>query len=251
MKKKVKMLLLVAIIMLGICKNVYASGDVYYTTANGIDLNREEYEFLTTFYWPGYPDVMTMDQYREFVDLDLVNSDLTIETYTESQQELLGPGLPTQGTSITTPAKKLQIGAACLPTKCIMSLVATWLVDPSVTSWDVIGAYVDDVTLISHSHTYVSTNNYTYYFDNIQANTDGFGNSVKLPDTGTDYIVNTAFTVSRGGTVYGSYQHATEDTTLANSQLYNISFSGYGNVFDFYSTVEDIYDGMPGVDIDV
>ena len=132
-----------------------------------------------------------------------------------------------------------------------ISLVNTWLIDPSVTSWDVIGAYLDGVELKAHSHTYVSTTNYTYYFENLQTESDGLGNSVKLPDTGSDMIINMDFTVSRGGTVYGSYQHATEDTTLANSKLYNIDFSGYGNVFDFYGTALDLYDEMPGVDIDV
>ena len=250
MNKKVIMLLLVAIAIFGITTNVYAE-EAYYTTQNGIELSREEYEFLTTFYWPGYPDVMTKAQYEEFVDLDLVNSDITIKTYEEPVNELQGPGLEQRSTSHTTSTKHLQIGAACLPTKCIMSLVNTWLIDPSVTSWDVIGAYLSGVTLKSHSHTYVSSDSYTYYFDNLDIQTNGFGNSVELPDDESDLIVNTSFTVSRGGTVFGSYQHATENTTLANSRLYNISFSGYGNVFDFYSTAVGVYDGMNGVDIDV
>lgn len=249
MNKKVIMLLLVAIAILGF-KNVYAE-EAYYTTQNGIELNREEYEFLTTFYWPGYPDVMTRAQYEEFVDLDLLNSDIEIKTYSEAAPQLQGPGLEQQSTSTSTSAKTLQIGKACLPTKCIMSLVNTWHFDPSITSWDVIGAYLDGVSLISHSHTYVSTANTTSYFTNLQFENDGFGNSVKLPNSGTGFIINTSFTVTRGGEVYGSYQHATEDTTLANSQLYHIDYGGYGSVFDFYGTAEGIYDEMNGVNIDV
>ena len=28
----------------------------------------KEYDFLTTFYWSGYPDLMTQAQYDEFVE---------------------------------------------------------------------------------------------------------------------------------------------------------------------------------------
>ena len=248
--KKVLMLLLVAITILGISTNVYAE-DAYYTTQNGIELTRDEYEFLTTFYWPGYPDVMTRAQYDEFVELDLVNSDVTIKTSNDMQSGFVGPINNPQGTTSTTQGKTVQIGKACLPTKCIMSLVATWHTQPAITSWDVIGAYFHNVSLISHSHTYVSTDSYTYYFDNLQTATNGFGNSVLLPENGTNYIINTAFTVTKGGTVFGSYQHAMDNISLANSKLYTFSLNGAGNVFNFYGAAVDMYDEMNGVDIDV
>lgn len=250
MRKRGFWLLLVAIVVMGFSINVYAE-NAYYTTANGIELNREEYEFLTTFYGTPYVDIMTRDQYDEFIEEDLLHSDVTYKTVTPSNTVLINPGNNINSSSTSTQAKTLQIGAACLPTKCIMSLVNTWHVDPGTTSWDVIGAWFDDVSLISHSHTYVSSDYYTYYFNNIKTEADGIGNSVKLPDDDSNLIINMAFTVTRGGTVYGSYQHAIEDTTLANSQLYNIDFSGYGNVFDFYSTAIGVYDQMNGVDIDV
>lgn len=252
MKNKLLILSLVMIFVLGISINVYAE-DVYYTTPNGIELTREEYDFLTDFYGAGYLNVMSQDQYDEFVELDLMNSDVTIKKSTAPSTILIRPGNVSspQSNSTSTQAKTLQIGAACLPTKCIISLVNTWHVEPSVTSWDVIGTYLDDVTLLSYSHTYVSTSNTTLYYDNRVYDTNGFGNSVKLPDYGTNMIVNMAFNVSRDGTVYGSYQHAAQETTLANSQLYNIDFGGYGAVFDFYGTAFGIYDGMNGVDVDV
>ena len=253
MSKKILKVLLVAVFAVGITKNVYAENDVYYRTANGIDLSREEYEFLTSFYWDGYPDVMTKDQYEEFVNLDLINSDVEYKVYPETSSEnFIGPVDNPRSTSHSTSAKTLQIGKACLPTKCIMSLVNTWHGDPSVTSWDVIGAYMTgNSSLLSHSHTYVSTTNTTTYFNNLSTATNGIGNSVNLPDDGENLIINMAFTVSRGGRVYGSYQHAMTNTTLANSQLYNFSLGGAGGVFDFYGTAFGVYDEMNGVDIDV
>ena len=252
MKKRGFWLLLVAIVVMGFTKNVYASGDVYYTTNNGIDLSREEYEFLSSFYGRPYVDIMTQDQYDEFIREDLLHSDVTYKTRTIKKSALVNPGNMPRSTYNKEGPKYVQIGAACLPTKCIMSLVANWEdEDPGTTSWDVIGAWFDDVAYISHSHTYVSTSNTTAYFTNLKLEADGIGNSVYLPEEGTNFIINMAFSVTRGGTVYGSYQHAMEDTTLVNSQLYTLDFSGYGNVFDFYSTAVGVYDQMNGVDIDV
>ena len=88
------------------------------------------------------------------------------------------------------------------------------------------------------------------WFNNLKT-TNGIGNSVELPSTGEDIIVDTCFTVTRGGTVYGSYQHAMQSTTLANSQNYTLDYLGYGGVFLYYGNAIGIYDGMNGVDIDV
>ena len=250
--KKTLMLLLVAIMLFGISINVNAE-DAYYTTANGIELTREEYEFLTTFYWSGYPDVMTRDQYEELVEDDVFSAEIVTESSNGLGSGFIGPVNQPQGNPSTENGRTLQIAKACLPTKCYMSLVATWHLDPSVLGWDVIGAYLYNATLIAHSHTYVSTNAYTYYFDNLKTdeNGHGLGNSILLPENGTDYIINMSFTTTKGGTVFGSYQHAMQDTTLANSKLYTFSIGGYGNVFNFYGTAEDIYDQATGVDIDV
>ena len=251
MKKKLQVLgiLLTAIFTIGISKNVYAK-EVYYTTAQGIELTREEYDFLTTFYWSGYPDLMTQAQYDEFVEQNLLTSDVTIKKYTDTRPTL-GTVNQNRSTSHSTSAKTLQIGSACLPTKCIMSMLVTWHVDPATKSWDVIGAYFSGVTLKSYSHTYVSTTTQTGYYTNLQTATNGIGNSVKLLEDGDDILISMGFTVTRGGTVYGSYQHAMNDTTLANSMLYNFSIGGYGGVFDFYGTAVGVYDDMNGVDIDV
>ena len=81
--------------------------------------------------------------------------------------------------------------------------------------------------------------------------TNGLGNSVKLPDVGENIIINMAFTVTPGGTVYGSYQHAMQNTTLANSQNYTLDYLGEGGVFLYNGNAVGVYDGMNGVDIDV
>ena len=247
--KKMVVLLLAVICIFGITKNVYAEG-AYYTTQNGIELTREEYEFLTTFYGEEYLDIMTKTMYEEFVQDDLINSDVEIKTYNEPQLSLLNPNMSPRSTSHSTPYKTVQISRGCLPTYCIINLKNTWHVSPSVRSWDNIGAYLDGVNLLQHYDTYVSSTAGDTFFSNLKT-TDGIGNSVKLPDTGENIIINMSFKVGRGGTVYGSYQHAMQNTTLANSQNYTLDYLGEGGVFLYYGNAIGVYDGMNGVDIDV
>ena len=247
--KKLVMMLLAVFCVFGITKNVYAE-EAYYTNPNGVELTREEYEFLTTFHNPIYPSIMTREMYDNFVESDLMNSEVQIVKYDEPQLALLNPGVPPTSQSHTTPYKTVQIGAGCTTDRCYMSVQNTWHVSPSVRSWDNIGAFFDGVSLISHDCTYVYSTAGVDWFNNLKT-TNGIGNSVKLPDVGENIIIDTEFTVTKGGTVYGSYQHAMQDTTLLNSQNYTLDILGYGNVFSYYGNAIGIYDGMNGVDIDV
>lgn len=248
--KKVIIALLAVLTIIGITTNVYAE-EVYYTTPNGIDLTREEYDFLTTFYGEHYLEVMTRDMYDEFVEDDLINSEVKIVKYDEPQLALLNPGISPDSQSHSTPAKTVQIGAACLDTYCIIDIQNNWHVSPSVRSWDNIGALLDGPYLISHNHTYVYSSMGTNFYNNLLISSHGLGNSVKLPTNGGNLIIDMAFKVTGTGTVYGSYQHAMQNTTLPNSQNYTVQIFGYGNVFAYYGTACGIYDGMNGVDIDI
>ncbi|MEG0977092.1 MAG: hypothetical protein RSF02_00895, partial [Bacilli bacterium] len=49
--------------------------------------------------------------------------------------------------------------------------------------------------------------------------------------------------------IYGAYEHAVDNMTLAQSQNYEISSVGMGNVINFYSSSYDHYDNTPGLDI--
>jgi len=247
--KKIVMLLLAVLCVFGITKNVYAE-EAYYTNPNGVELTREEYEFLTTFHNSVYPSIMTREMYDSFVESDLMNSEVQIVTYTEPQLPLLNPGLPPTSQSHSTSAKTVQIAAGCITDRCYVDIQNTWHESPYIRSWDNIGAFLDDVNLISHDGTYVYSTSGINWYSNLKT-TNGVGNSVKLPDTGENIIIDMAFTVGKGGTVYGSYQHAMQNTTLANSQNYTLDILGYGNAFSYYGTAIGVYDGMNGVDIDV
>lgn len=248
--KRVLLTLLAVFAVFGIVQNVYAE-EVYYTNSNGIELTREEYEFLNKFYGPYYTDNMTKAMYDEFIEYDLMNSEVEIKKYTIPTLPLLNPEMGYRSPNHVTQAKTLQIGSACFPTFCIMSLQNTWTESPYVRSWDNIGVYLDGVSLISHDGTYVGSTAGTNWYENLKTESDGVGNSVKLPDVGENIIIDMAFKVTRGGTVYGSYQHAMQNTTLLNSKNYTIDLLGEGGVFLYNGNAVGVYDGMNGVDIDV
>ena len=248
MKKMAFGLLLLIISIIGITKNVYASENVFYTTPNGIELTEEEYKFLTTFFWKEYPDIMTEEQYQDFVSRDLLTKQLKIKKVEIPDSPF---GTPTRSPSHSDPAKTLQIGSIC-STTCYTSLVATWTASPFTRSYDVIGAYFSGNALSSHQATYVySDATGAISYNNLKTATNGIGNSVKLPSVGENIIVNILFNATPGGTIFGSYQHAMQDVTLPVSQEYNFSLGGYGNVFDFYGNAAGKYYHMAGVDITV
>lgn len=241
MKKMLYGILLFAVIF---CfgMNVYAKENVYYTNDNGVELSEKEYNFLKTFFYENYPEIMTQDQYNDFIEKDLMSKKIQIKKIYDKDNSKS----PYHGTA----NKSLQISSAC-SSYCYMSLTATWFNSPSVRSYDVIGAYLSGPSLVSHDYTYVSSSAGYDYFYNVKQQSNGFGNSILLPSTGSNIVISQGFTLSGHGTVYGSYQHAAAPVTLAQSKNYNISFSGYGHVFDFYGTAVGMYDGMAGVDITI
>ena len=62
MRKKLIRIILLIITLMGININTYAKDSVYYTTPKGIELTKEEYNFLVNFYWQGYVDNMSEEQ---------------------------------------------------------------------------------------------------------------------------------------------------------------------------------------------
>lgn len=244
MKRRFLGFVLLMLFMMGISMNVNAlEKDTYYVTKKGIELTEEEYHFLTRFYWDEYPDIMSQKQYEEFKKSDLLTRELRVKT-TQDTGNSKSPLHETQ-------YKKLKISAACSSYDCNVNIHCYWKQDPAIRSWDVIGAYLSGITLGTHIQTYVSSSNGTSYYTNLNTTNSAIGNSVKLPSSGSSLNINTNFTTSRGGNIYGSYQHAMSNTTLAVSQLYYFSLGGYGNVFAFYGSAYGVYDGMAGVDLSV
>lgn len=215
--------------------------DAFYTNKYNVAFTKEQYDFISQFYWEGYQDNMERDDYQNFINSNIMNGEVeTVE---------LNDNMPRSST-VTAKNKNLKISKSC-STNCTISVVATWTSTPTTKSYDVIGAYLKNVNLVTTPITQAFSSTSTNKSTEIKKDGNGFGVSVLLPSFGNNYIVNQTYIVSKGGTVYASYQHATSTISLANSKKYTISLNGYGNVFSFTGLALSAYDGMNGVSISV
>ena len=212
----------------------------YYTNNNGVSLTEKEYNYVIDFYGDDYPSKMTAEDYNWIQKMDVNNRDYKIEKYYDNDTT-------TRSTHHQTSSKYLAISKACGST-CSVTIMLQWLKNPNVRSYDVIGARFVNTSLISGSATtLVSSSAGTSYYSNYRNFSNGFGNSVKLPTGATDISVQQTFNVQNSGTVYGSYQHAVGYISLEQSKKYSIDLNGSGNVFLFNSSVDDYFDQMGGV----
>lgn len=216
--------------------------EVFYTNKYGVKFTKEEYEFLTGLYWDEYPEIMLRDEYEKFKESNILGKEINVKVIQDN-------GTLTRGATHTTANKQLKIATTCSNT-CYSSVTLTWLNNPSVRSYDVMGAYFSGVSLVSEPSTKVMSSNSNFSANSIKRANNGIGVSFKLP-SGTNIIVNQTFSTTKGGKIYASYQHAISNTNLTTSQDYRFSTLGYGQVFLFNGNTRNIYDAMNGVDISI
>ena len=249
MKKALKVLVIVVCfsVILG-TKSVNAK-EVAYTNEKGFEFTQDEYNFFTKVYGQKFVQkYLDQDIYNQFPDTDFANAEVVTKVYStnESRQN------PSKDSPyFSSPAKSLQISKYCTSILCKIYVTATWLGDPTVKSYDDIGVYLDGPSRLGTATTVAYSDLTNNYAANTKYQTEGFGASVLLPQTGNDIIVLQTFNYTGTGTIYASYQHAMLNTTLAVAQSFNISDIGYGGVFDFYNNADLVYDNMNGVDLDV
>lgn len=244
--KKITMLLIVSIISFISLTTKTLAEESYYINSNNVSFTRDEYDFISNFIWNGYQDYMTESNFN-YIFGHGISPESFIE---ESNYEELGE-IALLSTTHSSASKTISIRKACSSSQCLISVVAEWKTIANVRSYDVMGAYLDGTNLIYAPETYIVSENGLEYSNEIKYDLHGFGVSFKLPNKNVaNYItINQQYYVGTSGNVYASYQHAKSTTTLANSKKYSISLSGYGKVFNFESSVINVYDGMGGVNI--
>lgn len=241
---KLIIILLTLFLMVLSLKDVSAQSINYYKNQNGVVVSQKEYQFIEEFYGEGYFNKMTEDDYNWIKDLNINNSEVEIKSVNDSDI------MPT-GTSYTQYGRKLTIVKSC-SSNCSIIVKCTWNSIPRVKSYDVIGARLSGTSLLGNIiTTRINSSSGTEYSNNIYKLTKGFGVSVKLPSSGTGISIEQKYTVSKGGRVYASYQHAKSNISLATSKLYTISSSGYGRVFSFFGAAANVFDEMEGVDVEL
>lgn len=241
MKKTIILLFSITIIITSITYTNAKS--IYFTNDNKVNLTKEEYEFINEIFYNGYQNIMTLDDYNDIFSEDILNSEIEIKTIDNNSFQPLSD-------VHTTKSKTIKIAKACA-TNCLISVTVNWSKSPVIRSYDVIGARMENTSIIEYPKVTITNTSGTTRSEDIDRYNNGFGMSIKLLSSGDDMIINQRYYVSKGGRVYASYQHATKSITLNNSKKYTISSNGYGGVFLFDSSVKDIYDKMQGVYIDV
>jgi len=214
---------------------------IFLLNKNGVSLTEEEYLFFSKMYWEGYQEFLTQEEYHQVKDMNLFGHEIAKETYINYPI--------TRGSSVTSNLRILSIAKAC-NSSCFISLVTNWNGSPFVKSYDVMGARLNGVSLLSVNSLMVYGDNYYQSYNNPRKFNNGFGYSFQLPNT-SNIKVSTSFTTTLNGVVYGSYQHAMSNTNSAISNQYSIWVGGYGNVFQFIGIARNVYDNAPGVDIAV
>lgn len=221
---------------------IYASEN-YFINNNNVVLTKEEYDFLSKIYWEGFQETMTVNDYNYiFFDDNIVNCEIITETYY--------PITPFS-TVHTTQSKSLRVSKVSSSSNTLVTVNLAWLKSPVIRSYDVIGANLNGLKLVSNPNTYVYYDNNRVNYSYAKVLSNGFGTSIKLPNSGNNISITQTYILNGSGKLYASYQHATENVSLSNSKNYSISISGYGNVFLFNSSVRNKYDAMGGVSITI
>lgn len=251
MKKGLFLSLVVLILLIG--STVHA--ETYYTNHLGVSFTREQYDFYTYVMHDGFQEHVTQDMLDEIAHEDIESIEVSKVSICPNpmQQGNMGnlANPLDDNTFVITSAKSLEMTVACNSVNfCRAFAYVEWFGEPNQKSYDVIGAYLDGPTRTSTPMVLVSTEDDFANEEVIKYETDGFGAVVPVID-GDDLMIDMTFPYSGTGGIFISYQHAMSYISLANAQLFNIDFVGYGNVFDFYGAAIGVYDEMPGVHMDV
>ena len=244
-KKTFKYFLLIIGLFVLSTFEVHALDNEYYENKNGIRVTKKEHDVIIRLYNQEYFDNMTDEDYKWLADLDINNNKVSMNTTFDVPNGL-------DSTEHGTASKKLTIIKSCSSSGCSVMTTATWLVKPTIRSYDVIGVRFNGTNFTNDLiTTRVVSSDGVQYSDHKKIASNGVGCSVKLPETASNLVIDQKVFVTTSGYVFASYQHAAKKTTLEASMKYTLGVSGYGNVFRFYGDAEGVYDQMAGVDINL
>lgn len=243
-----KFIMIVTLLMVVFSNNVFASEDrdIYYTNEHYVSFTKEEYDFVSDFYYDGYQEYMNQEDYNYMIDSNMMNSEIQTVEYTDNDGLL-----PFADTSYATGSKRIKLSSACESSFCNMAITLNWLVSPKVRSYDLIGAYSPSSNSLSIVNSRVQYDGTSSQYVERREEKNGISATMKLPSSGEGIRVIMNFTANKGTTIFASYQHAAKTITLANSRKYSFLGSGYGGVFRFEESIKSYYDAMRGVEMTI
>lgn len=254
----------------------------YITNQNGVRISMTDYNLLTNIYSDAYIQTMTSEDYENFKAKNIninnlvksekyyktvinhLNNVVTNTEVTENEFNNYNPNIQTLSVSnfVETQYKKLSLTLSDNENGYGDIFVGLlWKMIPSTRSFDVIAVrYVgmSDVDGTQWGKQIWGTNgNYTYVNygwngTNINRQDNGFGISMNITNDSTiNYLENyIESAVKFNGNFQwagASYQHATSNTTLAQSKSYTLAEDGKNGVILFTGNIGSKYDNMPGV----
>ena len=254
----------------------------YITNQNGVRISMTDYNLLTNIYSYAYIQTMTNEDYENFkaknininnlvksekyykTEIDHLNNVVTNTEVTENEFNNYNPNVQTLSVSnfVETQYKKLSLTLSDNHNGYGDIFVGLlWKMIPSTRSFDVIAVrYVGmtDVDGTQWGRQIWGTNgNYSYVEygwngTNINRQDNGFGISMNITNDSTinyleNYIESAVEFTGNFQWAGASYQHATSNTTLAQSKSYTLAENGKNGVILFTGNIGEKYDNMPGV----
>jgi hypothetical protein len=248
-----------------------------YTNNNGVVMTEEQYLDLRKIYSEQHISILEQDRFDELMamNLDFDNTQETIQYIKVEHNNLTGQTVTsevtkeeynnaepvlTRATVIETTYKRiaLHLSKGSSP-HAVFSFNAVWKYLPATRSFDVIGTRLSNLKVLNASQQgkqiYILNGvtdyvQYNWNGTNIKNLSNGFGISMNLVNSDVSYLECTIDATleieAYPATALASYQHATQDVSLATSQSYTIG-AGLGSVFVFSDSVAQKYDGMQGV----
>lgn len=242
MKSKLLFIALIGIIFnLFVC-NVSANEQTYYTNNKGVSFSKEEYDFISEFYFVGYQDYMSEEDYLNFTNSNIMNGDIKIVSSETPKQ--------TRESVYETSMKILKVSSSC-STNCVIVTTLSWKSNPVVRSYDHIGAYFNSTSLVESPNTKLLFGTNTIFPTYTVSNSNGIADAIKLPSGNSTMNIIQQYSVRRSGSINVSYQHARKSITLANSKRFKFSYNGYGGVFNYEAAVTNYYDAMRGLTLNL
>lgn len=275
--------LIIIFVPFGFVKAQNISDDIsYITNQNGVRISMTDYNLLTNIYSDAYIQTMTSEDYENFkaknininnlvksekyykTVIDHLNNVVTNTEVTENEFNNYNPNIQTLSVSnfVETQYKKLSLTLSDNENGYGDIFVGLlWKMIPSTRAFDVIAVrYVGmtDIDGTQYGRQIWGTNgNYSYVEygwngTNINRQDNGFGISMNITNDSTinyleNYIGSAVQFTGNFQWAGASYQHATSNTTLAQSKSYTLAEDGKNGVILFTGNIGSKYDNMPGV----
>ena len=275
--------LIILFVPFGFVKAQNISDDIsYITNQNGVRISMSDYNLLTNIYSDAYIQTMTNEDYENFkaknininnlvksekyykTVIDHLNNVVTNTAVTENEFNNYNPNVQTLSVSnfVETQYKKLSLTLSDNHNGYGDIFVGLlWKMIPSTRAFDVIAVRYVGMTDVdgtqwgrqiwgtNGNYTYV---NYGWNGTNINRQDNGFGISMNITNDSTinyleNYIGSAVEFTGNFQWAGASYQHATSNTTLAQSKSYTLAENGKNGVILFTGNIGEKYDNMPGV----